>query len=51
MEATPDTYPSLFLGYAVIWGAIVLFCVALGTRQRKLARELNELKSTMGDEQ
>jgi CcmD family protein len=44
MDTPPDTYPSLFFGYAVIWGLIVLFCLTLGFRQRDIAKRLSELK-------
>lgn len=44
MDTPPDTYSSLFLGYAVIWGLIVLFCLTLGVRQRGMAKMLLELE-------
>jgi CcmD family protein len=44
METTPDTFPSLFLGYSVIWGLIVIFCIRLGLKQRALERRLVELE-------
>lgn len=44
MDTLPDTYPSLFWGYAVIWGLIVLFCLSLGVRQRGMASVLLELE-------
>ena len=44
MDTPPDTYPSLFFGYAVIWGLIVLFCLTLGIRQRGMMRTLSKLQ-------
>ena len=44
MDIPPDTYPSLFFGYAVIWGLIVLFCLSLGVRQRGIAKTLSEME-------
>jgi len=43
MDTPPDTYPSLFFGYAVIWGLIVLFCLSLGLRQRGIAKSVLDL--------
>ena len=50
-DTTPDTYMHLFFGYSVIWGLIVFYLVALMHGQRKLTREIAELKNKRsGDE-
>jgi CcmD family protein len=38
METTPDTFPALFAGYAVIWICILLYLVRLEMRMRKLEK-------------
>ena len=39
---TPDTYPSLFAGYTVIWLLISAYVLHLGTRLRKLEKSKND---------
>ena len=41
MEQVPDTFPWMFLGYAVLWGVMVVYLLSLGIRLRTLERELN----------
>ncbi|MBX7142894.1 MAG: CcmD family protein [Oligoflexia bacterium] len=39
METVPDTFPSLFWGYAVIWCLLGAYIVSLGFRLRRLERK------------
>jgi hypothetical protein len=39
IEAIPDTYPSLFYGYAVMWGIFGLYLLSLGIRLSALEKK------------
>lgn len=41
METVPDTFPSLFWGYSVIWMLLGGYIVSLGFRLRKIERKKN----------
>lgn len=38
MNSVPDTFPSLFVGYTVIWVILVVYILSLGRRLSKLER-------------
>ncbi len=40
MDATPDTYWDLFLGYSAIWFCVVIYLLRLQVAQRKLSELL-----------
>jgi CcmD family protein len=42
MNEVPDTFNSLFIGYAAIWTLVVLYIVSLLRRVRSLERRLDE---------
>lgn len=45
METVPNTFPSLFWGYTVIWVLVVAYVWTLGQRLKKLeARQPEEKK-------
>ena len=39
MEQIPDTFPSLFWGYAAIWAVLVLYIYRLGRKVSRLEEE------------
>lgn len=39
VETIPDTYPSLFYGYAVIWLIFGVYILSLGLRLSKLEKK------------
>jgi CcmD family protein len=39
METVPNTFPSLFWGYAVIWVLLGAYIFSLGRRLGKIERE------------
>ncbi len=41
---TPDTYPEMFIGYCVIWGLVVLFCLLMGLKQKRLGDRIRSLE-------
>lgn len=45
MDSTPDTFVSLFVAYAVIWGGLVVFLLRVQARQRQILKRLRELES------
>jgi len=48
MEQVPDTFPWMFLGYAVLWGLMVMYLLSLGARLRRVERDI-ELKGRPRD--
>lgn len=40
MEQVPDTFPWMFLGYAALWGVMVMYLLSLAARLRALEREI-----------
>lgn len=42
MEIVPDTFPSLFWGYTVMWLCILIYIVSLARRMSRIERELRE---------
>lgn len=42
METVPNTFPSLFTGYSVLWGLLSLYIVSLGIRVARLERGRKE---------
>jgi CcmD family protein len=36
----PDSYPSLFIGYAVIWAIMIVYLASLGRRVSRLESKL-----------
>ena len=51
LETTPDTFWSLFAGYAVIWAFVVFFLVRLMLEQSALKKRLSELEKLLGQRQ
>lgn len=49
METTPDTFPSLFWGYTVIWGILGFYIFSLLKRVGNLEKAAEE-KSSENDE-
>ncbi len=45
MEIPPDTYWDLFFGYSAIWLCIVVYMLRLQGEQRKVATQLEEIRS------
>lgn len=41
---TPDTFPSLFWSYTVVWGVLVVYIVTLGVRVARLEKKLSREK-------
>ncbi|MEZ4753028.1 MAG: CcmD family protein [Bdellovibrionota bacterium] len=41
MEQIPNTFPSLFAGYAVIWTLIVLYVLNLAKRLRAVEKKVD----------
>lgn len=41
---TPDTFPSLFWSYTVVWGVLVVYIVTLGVRVARLEKKLSHEK-------
>lgn len=39
METVPNTFPSLFWGYTILWAVLCVYIFSLGRRLRKLERE------------
>ncbi len=48
METSPDTYQHLFYGYTVIWIFLAMLVFSCINKQRKLVKEVEELKSKLG---
>ena len=46
MNEVPDTFSSLFFGYAAIWGIMVIYLFALLRRVSKLERRLTDDKTS-----
>ncbi len=42
MDVVPDTFPSLFWGYTVLWGCILVYIVSLSRRMSRIERDLEE---------
>ena len=40
----PDTFPSLFQGYLVVWLLLLGYVLCLGLRLRKIEKKLEALK-------
>lgn len=40
----------VFLAYAVVWAALLLYCFYLGARNRRLAREMAALEAAVQKE-
>jgi len=38
---TPDTFPSLFWSYTVVWGILAAYIVTLGVRLSRLEKRLS----------
>lgn len=45
MNEVPNTFPSLFLGYSVIWGIVVVYLFSLVRRLGKLEKRLSQTSS------
>lgn len=43
---TPDTFPSLFWSYTVVWGVLSAYIISLGVRISRVERRLNEKQSS-----
>jgi CcmD family protein len=41
-EIVPNTFPSLFAGYAVIWAVLVVYIVYLGRRLSRLETDVKQ---------
>ena len=39
MEQMPDTFQSLFIGYAVIWTMLILYILRLGIKINQLEKK------------
>ena len=46
----PDTTPYLVLGYAVIYGGMLVYWISLGLRRRNLQKDLELLQSLEDEE-
>jgi|688.fasta_scaffold1746146_2 CcmD family protein len=46
---TPDTFPSLFWSYTVVWVILALYIIGLGVRVAKLERTISQSKDTTSD--
>jgi CcmD family protein len=46
MEQVPDTFPWMFLGYAALWGVMVIYLLSLAARLRALEREIERKAQT-----
>jgi len=44
LESVPNTFPSLFWAYAVVWGLLSLYIVYLGIRVGRLSKEIENKK-------
>jgi phosphotransferase system glucose/maltose/N-acetylglucosamine-specific IIC component len=44
---TADTYSYLFFGYSTIWAIIVFFVFRMIAEQRRIARDLSLLRSSV----
>ena len=42
MEHVPNTFPSLFAGYAVIWTLLIVYVFRLGSRLSRLEKQTEE---------
>ncbi|WKZ57733.1 MAG: CcmD family protein [Bdellovibrionota bacterium] len=49
MDMVPNTFPSLFIGYSVIWGLVAALVWSSFRRVRHLERELERLKEQIGN--
>ena len=38
----PDTFPSMFWGYVIVWGLLAGYIVSLGMRLRRVEKKLEE---------
>jgi len=47
MEAVPNTFPDLFLGYSVLWGCIVCYLVSVFRAQSRNRARLEELEKRL----
>jgi len=45
MEQVPDTFPSLFVGYTVIWVIVFFYVWSLSRRISRVERELKSKSS------
>lgn len=45
METVPDTFSSLFWGYSVMWGCVLVYLVALVRRANRIERQLDSKKN------
>ena len=43
---TPDTFPSLFWSYTVVWAALSIYIITLGVRLSRLERRLSKDKES-----
>jgi CcmD family protein len=41
---TPDTFPSLFWSYTVVWGVLAAYIISLGVRVSRVEKRLQEKK-------
>jgi CcmD family protein len=48
---TPDTFPSLFWSYTIVWVILAVYIIGLGVRVAKLERTLSKSKETHHDGQ
>ena len=46
-EIVPNTFPSLFAGYTVIWALLALYIVSLGFRLSKIEKRIREENSSL----
>lgn len=42
---TPDTFPSLFFGYTVIWALLSVYIFSISKRLKNIERKLNDNKN------
>ncbi len=43
---TPDTFPSLFWSYTVVWGVLSVYIISLGARLSRVERRLQDDKKS-----
>ena len=48
LNATPDTFSYMVLGYAVILGSVALYVISLVVRARRVDRELRLVEDLEG---
>lgn len=42
METVPDTFPSLFAGYTVLWALVVIYVLTLARRVKRIERLMSQ---------